>query len=192
MTGPNQPLLHLVRHGATEWSESGRHTGSTDLSLLPSGEQQATRAGELLAGIDVTTVLCSPLQRARRTCELAGFGARAQIDEDLREWSYGDYEGITTAEIRRTAPGWTVWNGTCPGGETIEEVATRADRVIARVRAGDGDAIVFAHGHYLRVLAARWCNLDPIEGRRFVLDPATVSLLGWEHDEAAVLHWNAR
>lgn len=183
--------MYVVRHGATEWSKSGQHTGSTDIPLTAEGERQAERAGELLAGINVSTVLCSPLQRARRTCELAGFGSRAELDDDLREWAYGNYEGITTAEIRRTVPGWTVWNGPCPDGETIDQVAARADRLIARVRAQDGDAILFAHGHCLRVFAARWCDLDPVEGRRFVLDPATVSILGWERDNAAVLRWNA-
>lgn len=188
----NHPLLYVVRHGATEWSRSGQHTGRTDLPLLAEGEDQARATGALLANIDFSLVLCSPLQRAQRTCELAGLLDRAVIDTDLQEWDYGDYEGVTTATIRETEPGWTIWNGTCPNGETIEQVSNRADRVIARVRPQRGNAIVFAHGHFLRVLTARWCELAPVEGQRFVLDPATVSLLGWERETPAVLRWNSR
>lgn len=187
-----RPLLYVVRHGATEWSVSGRHTGSTDLPLLAEGEQQAIDAGKLLCDVDFSMVLTSPLQRARRTCELAGLADRAEIDPDLHEWDYGDYEGITTAQIRETVPGWTVWSAPCPGGETAEQVAARADRVIERVRSQSGTAAVFSHGHFLRVLAARWCELEPIEGRRFVLDPATVGILGWERETPAVCRWNAR
>jgi broad specificity phosphatase PhoE len=192
VTDPTLPEVYVVRHGATEWSVDGRHTGSTDLPLLPEGEQQATDAGEALAGIEFSMVLSSPLRRALRTCQLAGLGARVEIDDDLREWSYGAYEGITSTEIHRTDPGWTVWEGICPDGETIGEVAARADRVIARVREQSGTTIVFAHGHFLRVFTARWCGLDPVEGRRFLLDPATVSILGWEHGIAAVRRWNSR
>ena len=188
----DHPLLYIVRHGATEWSQSGQHTGRTDLPLLPDGERQAIATGALLTDIGFSLVLCSPLQRAQRTCELAGLHSRAVIDEDLREWDYGDYEGITTATIREEVPGWTVWSGTCPHGETIDQVAARADRVIGRARAESGNVIVFAHGHFLRVLTARWCELAPIEGRRFVLDPATLSILGWERDTPAVRQWNSR
>ena len=187
-----RPLLYLVRHGATAWSASGQHTSHTDIPLTAEGERQAQTVGDLLAHVHLTTVLCSPMQRARRTCELAGLLDRAEIDDDLREWDYGDHEGVTTATIREQVPGWTVWTGSCPGGESIEQVATRADRVIARVRAGSGDAIVFAHGHILRVLTARWCELEPIEGRRFVLDPATLGVLGWERETPAILRWNTR
>ena len=188
----NHPLLYVVRHGATEWSRSGQHTGRTDLALLPEGEEQARATGSLLANIDFSLVLCSPLQRAQRTCELAGLLDRAVIDTDLQEWDYGDYEGVTTATIRESVPGWTVWSGTCPNGETIEQVSKRADRVIERVRNESGNTIVFAHGHILRVLTARWCELDPVEGQRFILDPATLSILGWERETPAVRQWNSR
>ncbi|CAM8658483.1 phoE Broad specificity phosphatase PhoE and related phosphatases [Acidimicrobiia bacterium] len=188
----NHPLLYVVRHGATEWSRSGQHTGRTDLPLLPEGEEQARATGALLANIDFSLVLCSPMQRARRTCELAGLLDRAVTDNDLQEWDYGDYEGVTTPTIRETVPGWTVWSGICPNGETIEQVSNRADRVIERVRNESGNVIVFAHGHILRVLTARWCELDPVEGQRFILDPATLSILGWERETPAVRQWNSR
>lgn len=188
----NHPLLSIVRHGATEWSVSGQHTGRTDIPLLPEGELQARATGKLLSDIDFSLVLCSPLERAQRTCELAGLREQAVLEDDLYEWDYGDYEGLTTTTIRETEPGWTIWNGQCPNGETIEQVSDRADRVIARVRAQSGNAIVFAHGHILRVLTARWCELPPVEGQRFVLDPATLSLLGWERETPAVLRWNSR
>ncbi|MCD9624129.1 histidine phosphatase family protein [Rhabdothermincola salaria] len=185
------PDVYLVRHGATEWSRDGRHTGRTDIPLLPEGEEQARATGALLAGRTFSTVLTSPLQRARRTAELAGHAA-AEVDDDLVEWDYGDYEGVTSREIQRTVPDWTVWSGPIPGGETLAEVATRCDRVIERLRAVDGDSLVVAHGHLLRVFTARWCRLDPVEGRRFVLGTATLSRLGWEHDMPCVHLWNAR
>ena len=188
----NHPLLYVVRHGATEWSRSGQHTGRTDLPLLPEGEEQARATGSLLANIDFSLVLCSPLQRAQRTCELAGLLDRAVIDTDLQEWDYGDYEGVTTTTIRESVPGWTVWSGTCPNGEAIEQVSKRADRVIERVRNESGNVIVFAHGHILRILTARWCELDTVEGQRFILDPATLSILGWERETPAVRQWNSR
>ncbi len=186
-----EPDLYVIRHGATEWSVNGRHTGRTDIPLLPQGEDEARATGRLLDGRPFALVLTSPLKRARHTCELVGYGEQAEIDDDLLEWDYGDYEGITTAEIRETVPGWTVWDGGCPGGETIAQVAARADRVIARARAADGDVAVFAHGHILRVLTARWCQLDPTEGRRFVLQTGTLNQLSWEHDAPGVLRWNA-
>jgi len=188
----NHPLLYVVRHGATEWSRSGQHTGRTDLPLLPEGEEQARATGSLLANIDFSLVLCSPMQRARRTCELAGLLDCAVTENDLQEWDYGDYEGVTTPKIRETVPGWTVWSGVCPNGETIEQVSNRADRVIERVRNESGNVIVFAHGHILRILTARWCELDPVEGQRFILDPATLSILGWERETPAVRQWNSR
>jgi probable phosphoglycerate mutase len=184
--------LFVIRHGATEWSKNGRHTGRTDLPLLPEGEAQAAQVGELLDGRPFELVLVSPLGRARETCRLAGYLDEAEVTDDLLEWDYGDYEGVTTATIRETVPGWTVWDGPVPGGETIDEVATRVDRVIARVRAVDGDAAVFAHGHVLRVLAARWCELDPREGKRLPLETATLNILGWEHEYPAVRVWNQR
>jgi len=132
------------------------------------------------------------MQRARRTCELAGLLDCAVTENDLQEWDYGDYEGVTTPKIRETVPGWTVWSGICPNGETIEQVSNRADRVIERVRNESGNVIVFAHGHILRILTARWCELDPVEGRRFILDPATLSILGWERETPAIRQWNSR
>jgi probable phosphoglycerate mutase len=184
--------LFVIRHGATEWSRSGQHTGHTDIPLLPEGESQARATGELLADHEFALVLTSPLQRARRTCELVGLADQAQVEPNLIEWDYGDYEGITSAEIHQTVPGWTVWTGTVPGGESINDVAARADAVIKRALATDGDTIVFAHGHILRLLTARWCELDPVEGRRFVLDPATLCVLGWEHESRVILQWNNR
>jgi broad specificity phosphatase PhoE len=183
--------LVLVRHGATEWSTDGRHTGHSDIPLLPEGVEQARRVGELLAGHEFALVLTSPLQRARETCRIAGFADRAVVDDDLRELDYGDYEGLTTATIRESVPGWTVWTHPCPGGETLDEAAARTDRVIERARAADGDAVVFAHGHILRILTARWCELPAVEGRRFVLHTATISQLGHEHALPAVVRWNA-
>ena len=187
-----RPHLFVIRHGATEWSRNGRHTGITDLPLLPEGEEQARATAQLVAGQEFALVLTSPLQRARHTCELVGLGDQAEVDDDLREFDYGTYEGVTTATIRETVPGWTVWTHPCPGGETLEQAAVRVDRVIDRARAANGDVAVFAHGHILRILTARWCELDPIEGRRFVLHTATLSELGWERDDPAVILWNSR
>jgi len=184
--------LFVIRHGATEWSRGGQHTGHTDIPLLPEGEAQARATGALLAGHEFALVLTSPLQRARRTCELVGLADQSEIEPNLIEWDYGDYEGITSAQIHETVPGWTVWTGAVPGGETIDQVAARADAVIERALTADGDTIVFAHGHILRMLTARWCELDPTEGRRFVLDPATLCVLGWEHASRAILQWNNR
>ena len=187
-----RPHLFVIRHGATEWSKNGRHTGITDLPLLPEGEDQARATAKLVAGHEFSLVLTSPLQRARHTCELVGLGEQAEIDDDLRELDYGSYEGITTAKIRETVPDWTVWTHPCPGGETLEQAAVRVDRVIDRARSASGDVAVFAHGHILRILTARWCDLDPIEGRRFVLHTATLAELGWERDDPAVILWNSR
>lgn len=189
---PAKHRLFVIRHGATEWSRSGQHTGHTDIPLLPEGEAQARATGQLLAAHEFALVLTSPLQRARRTCELVGLADQAQVEPNLIEWDYGDYEGITSAEIHQSVPGWTVWTGIVPGGESINDVAARADAVIERALATDGDTIVFAHGHILRLLTARWCELDPVEGRRFVLDPATLCALGWEHESRAILQWNNR
>jgi probable phosphoglycerate mutase len=182
----------IIRHGATEWSQNGRHTGTTDLPLLPRGVDEAKATGKLLHGRPFALVLVSPLQRARVTCELAGYAAQAEITDDLCEWNYGEYEGITTKEIRATSPGWTIWDGVTPGGESPEQVAARADRIVERVRAVDGDAAVFAHGHILRVLVARWCALDPREGKRFPLETASLSVLGWEHEYPTLRVLNQR
>lgn len=183
--------LWLVRHGETEWSASGRHTSVTDLELTERGVEQARAVAGQFAGERFDLVLTSPLTRARRTAELTGFGD-AEVDDDLIEWRYGDYEGITTSTIRETVPGWTVWTHPVPGGETAAEVGARVDRVVARARATEGRTLVFAHGHLLRVLTARWLELAPAEGRLFRLDTATCSVLGWERETTCLLRWNAR
>jgi len=182
--------LYLVRHGATEWSIAGRHTGTTDLPLLPEGEDTARALAARLRGANFGLVLTSPRQRARRTAELAGF-PDAVVDDDLAEWDYGDYEGVTTEEIREKDPDWTIWSGVTPGGETPEQVGARLDRVIDRVRATDGHTLVFGHGHALRALAARWLGLPVAEGRLLKLDTATLSVLGFEREQPVVLHWNS-
>jgi probable phosphoglycerate mutase len=182
--------LYLVRHGATEWSVNGRHTGTTDLPLLPEGEETARSLAPRLADIDFALVLTSPRQRARRTAELAGF-PHAVVDADLAEWDYGEYEGVTTPEIREKDPGWTVWNGVTPGGETPDDVCVRLDRVIERVRSAEGHVLAFGHGHALRALAARWLGLSATEGRLLKLDTATLSVLGFEREQPVVLRWNS-
>jgi probable phosphoglycerate mutase len=179
-----------VRHGATEWSLAGRHTGRTDVPLLDEGRRQAEVLGRMLAGHVFALVLTSPLARARETCEIAGFGPVAQVDDDLREWDYGAYEGRTTAEIRAERPGWSLWDGGTPGGESAADVGRRADRVVATARNAGGDVLAFAHAHVLRVVGARWLGQPPEDGRLFVLDPATVSVLGWEREAAVVTRWN--
>ena len=188
-SSPARPELWLVRHGETEWSRDGRHTSVTDLPLTGPGEQAATSLQERLGEVEFDLVLSSPRQRARRTAELAGF-ADPVLDDDLVEWGYGDYEGNTTPEIREKVPGWTVWSHPVPGGETADEVSARLDRVIDRVR-DHGRTLVFAHGHSLRVLTARWLEQPAAEGRFFRLDTATVSVLGFERDNPALLKWNS-
>jgi broad specificity phosphatase PhoE len=187
--------VFLVRHGETEWSQAGRHTSMTDLPLTTTGEQQARALNGHLAPQDFQLVLSSPRRRARETAELAGFvGAYVpQIDEDLAEWFYGDYEGKTSEEIWKTVPGWTIWSGEVPGGESAAEVARRLDRVVARVRGSGVDrAICFGHGHALRALTMRWLGFDLSLGVHFRLDTSTVSVLGEEKGEPAVERWNAR
>jgi len=186
------PVIYLARHGETAWSLSGQHTGLTDLPLTKDGEDAARRLGKRLKGLSVTKVFTSPLQRAARTCELAGFGAVAQFDPDLVEWNYGKYEGLRTSEIQRTRPDWKLFRDGCPGGETLDQIGTRADRVVDRVRALNGNVLLFSSGHFLRVLAARWLRLDPAAGRYFVLGTASLSALGYEHDisEPVVQLWN--
>ena len=183
--------LTLVRHGETPWSRSGQHTGLTDLELTELGRQQAEALAARLRGRRFALVLTSPLRRARETARLAGF-PEAEPCDDLVEWTYGAYEGLTTARIQASAPGWTLWRDGVPDGETIEQVARRVDRVVARVRGAEGDALVFAHGHVLRVLAARWLGLPPDNGRLFKLDAASLSELGYEHDWPALDFWNDR
>ena len=188
------PELWLLRHGATDWARSGRHTGRTDRPLLPEGEAEARALAPVLAQQSFRAVLVSPLQRARQTCELAGLGHNAQICDDLHEWDYGAYEGLTTAEIRRTVPGWTIWSHPCPQGESQEQVAQRCERVIARaleLAEGDGRVALFAHGHILRSLAGCWLGLGPAGGALLVLGTAGISVLGQEREQRALLRWNA-
>jgi len=180
----------LVRHGETEWSRAGRHTGRSDIPLNARGRQEAEAVGAFLRGRAFALVLTSPLTRAVETCRLAGFAAAAERLTDLVEWDYGAYEGSTTAEIRAARPGWTLWRDGVPDGETVDEVGARADSAIARLRDANGPALVFGHAHCLRVLAARWVGLAPTEGRLLTLDPATISVLGYEHDAAAIRLWN--
>jgi probable phosphoglycerate mutase len=187
------PEVFLARHGETAWTVSKQHTGSrTDLPLTERGERNAVRLGERLKGRTFARVWCSPLRRARRTCELAGFAEVAETDPDLVEWDYGDFEGLRTDEIRQRRPGWALFRDGAPGGESPEAVGARADRVIGRVRAAGGDVLLFSSGHILRVLAARWLGLPPSEGRLFALGVAALSVLGHEHDlaEPVVCLWN--
>jgi probable phosphoglycerate mutase len=186
------PVVYLVRHGETPWSLSGQHTGRTDLPLTAHGEEDARRLGERLRGRPFARVFTSPLQRATRTCNLTGYGGTAEVDPDLVEWHYGAYEGRTTADIRKERPDWQLFRDGCPGGESVTAVGARADRVIARWRAADGDVLVFSSGHFLRVVAVRWLGLDPSAGRYLLLSTATLSVLGYEHsrDEPVVRLWN--
>jgi broad specificity phosphatase PhoE len=186
-----RPQAWLVRHGETAWSKSGQHTGRTDVPLTDAGRAQAKRLSRKLGHRKFALVLSSPMSRALDTARLAGFGDRIEVAPDLHEWNYGRYEGLTTPEIRKEVLGWTVWTHPIPGGETAAEVAARVDRVIARVRAAPGDAVIFAHGHVLRVLAARWLDLPPTDGRLLALGTATVSVLGWERETPVVERWNA-
>jgi probable phosphoglycerate mutase len=181
----------LIRHGETEWSRAGRHTGRTDLPLLPEGEQQARALADLLSGLDPTLVLCSPMQRALRTAELAGLTVEA-VDPDLSEWDYGDYEGLTSAEIRKTVPDWNIWTHGVAGGERIEQVGARADRVIARVLAhiGEGPVVLVAHGHISRIIGARWIEQPPSSGGRLLLGTAAPSVLGAQYGLSALVRWN--
>ena len=185
------PDIWLMRHGTTAWSMSGRHTGRTDIPLTDEGRAAARRLGEELAQQTFAAVFSSPMQRALETCVLAGLGDVAVVDDDLREWDYGDYEGRTTAEIRSERPDWTIWRDGCPGGETAADVGARADRVVARLREYDGELAVFGHGHCLRVITARWVGLAPEAGALLALDTATVSRLGWEREQAVVRTWNS-
>ena len=188
----SEPKLVLVRHGATEWSENGRHTGRTDLPLLPKGRARAGELGRIFAGVAIDRVLCSPMRRARETCELAGFGDRMVIVDDLHEWDYGEYEGLTSPEIRERNPEWDLWRDGCPGGESPAQVAARADRVIGMgvAPSAAADTICFAHGHILRVLSARWCGFAAAGGERLALAPAGIAKLGHEHATRVIDRWN--
>jgi len=182
--------LVLVRHGETEWSSTGRHTGRTDIALTEDGRDQADQIAAKLGGRKFAVVLTSPLQRARETCERARLSTAAEIDDDLQEWDYGEYEGLTTAEVRRTLPGWSVWTHPMIGGEPVDEVGRRADHVIERALDADTDVCLFAHGHFLRILAARWMGLPADGGRLLALDTATVSALGFERETHVIRTWN--
>jgi len=190
--GEMLPTLYIARHGETAWSLSGQHTGLTDLPLTERGQSNARRLGNQLRGRSFAHVFTSPLQRARRTCELAGFGAEAEVDRDLLEWNYGEYEGLRTAEIHTIRPGWELFRDGCPGGESAGDVGTRADRVVDRVRAVQQDVLIFSSGHFLRVLVARWLGLEPEAGRYFLLSTASLSALSYEHDltRPVIKFWN--
>lgn len=190
MSAPSQQV-YLVRHGETEWSLSGQHTGVTDIPLTENGLRTAKLLQPMLARESFALILTSPLQRARKTCELAGFGERAEIDRDLMEWNYGAYEGLTTKQIRAQAPGWMLFRDGCPGGETPDQISARVDRAIEWVRAVDGDVVLFAHGHVFRVFAARWLGFPAAAGCHFLLDTATLNILSYYQDMPAVKRWNA-
>ena len=185
--------LWLIRHGETAWSLSGAHTGTTDLPLTPAGEEKARALGSKLAGHRFALVLTSPLQRARRTCELAGLGSQAQVEPNLREWDYGKYEGLTTEDIQRGRPGWSLFRDGVIGGETVDQVGVRAAAVIDRATPAlqtGGDVALFAHGHILRILTARWLGLPPADARLFALGTASISKLGHEHENRVIVEWN--
>ena len=184
------PELLLARHGETEWSLNGRHTGTTDLPLTENGRRRARSLAPRLAGRKFALVLTSPMRRARETCELAGLGDAAQVREDLREWDYGEYEWITTREIEERRPGWSLWRDGCPEGEQAADVGARADRVIAEARGAGGDVILFGHGHMLRVVGARWVALPPKDGGLLGLGTGALCALGYEHDLPIIVRWN--
>ena len=187
---PPSAAVMLLRHGETEWSRSGQHTGRSDIPLTDRGRAQAGAAAAPLAGHHFSLVLVSPLSRARQTADLAGLGDRAEICDDLAEWDYGEIEGRTTDQVRADHPGWQIWRDGAAGGETVEQVGERADRVIARVRIAGGDVALIAHGHLLRILAARWLGLPPVDGRHLALDTASISQLGSEHEWPVIRRWN--
>jgi broad specificity phosphatase PhoE len=183
--------VFIVRHGETEWSRSGQHTSRTDLALTEAGRKQVAELVPALAAEHFDLVLCSPLRRARETCELTGFAGVAETCDDLTEWDYGDYEGLTTPEIRERDPNWDLWRDGCPGGEQPAEIVARVDRVLARLASVDGDALAFAHGHVLRVLTARWLKMDVAAGARFQLAAGAVGVLGYERETEVLDRWNA-
>jgi probable phosphoglycerate mutase len=184
------PEIWLIRHGETEWSLSGAHTGRTDIPLTAAGKRQAESLGRYLAGRPFALVLSSPLRRASETCWLAGYGDAAQIEPDLREWDYGAYEGRTSAQIQKEVPDWTIWTSPVPQGETMQQVAARADRVIERATAAGGDVALFAHGHLLRVLTACWLGLPPDAGKLFAMGTASIGVLGYERGTRVIARWN--
>jgi broad specificity phosphatase PhoE len=191
MSKPKQQI-YLIRHGETEWSLSGQHTGITDIPLTANGQRDAKLIASLLSKMHFAKVLTSPLQRARKTCELAGLGVHAEVERDLMEWNYGEYEGLTSEQICQTSPGWMLFRDGCPGGETPSQVSARVDRLIEKIRAVDGPVILFAHGHILRVLAVRWLGFPVAAGAHFLLDPATLSILSYYREVPALKQWNAK
>ena len=187
---PDRPEIWLARHGETEWSRSKQHTGRTDIELTDRGREEARALRRPLAEHDFGRVLTSPLSRACETCELAGLGDRAEHTDALLEWDYGEYEGLTTAQIRERRPDWVLWRDGCPGGESAADIAARVDPLVSELREAGADAVLFAHGHVLRVLAARWLGLGPESGALLVVETGTVSTLGWERETAVVKRWN--
>lgn len=188
------PLIYLVRHGETEWSLTGQHTGLCDIPMTENGEREAARLRDRLKGLSFEQVFTSPLQRALRTCELAGFSHVARADQDFTEWHYGDYEGKTSAQIHEQRPDWNLFRDGCPGGESVAEISARADRVVGLLRSVSGTALIFSHSHFLRVLTARWLKLEPTAARCFFLNTASVSVLGYEHgrEDPVIRLWNDR
>lgn len=189
------PRVYLVRHGETEWSQAGRHTGRSDLPLTRRGEEQARGLKDRLATVPFELVLCSPLQRARRTCALAGLSDRSEITNEIAEWNYGEYEGLTRVEVRSKRPGWNLFKDGAPGGESPEDVSARADAVVARLRRLTGNAVLFSHGHFLRVIAARWVGWPVRNAQPLFLAPASISVLGYEHEnneEPVIFEWNSQ
>ncbi len=189
-TGERARRIVLVRHGETEWSRDGLHTGRSDIPLTDRGRRQGEALRPCLQAWSFGRVLTSPMQRAMQTCRLAGLAGQAEVREDLAEWDYGEYDGKATAEIRRNHPGWTVWTGDLPGGETAEQVGARADRLIEELRVAQGDVALFGHGHFFRVLGARWIGLPPDRGRSFALDAAAICVLGHERETPVLWSWN--
>jgi len=183
--------IYLIRHGATEWSQNGRHTGTTDLPLTAAGRKAAVRLRDVLSRVQFAQVFASPMQRARETCELTGVRPFPAVEADLSEWNYGDYEGLTTEEILRAAPGWMIFSDGCPHGEMPNDVARRADRMLSKARKVQGDVAMFSHGHFLRVLVARWVDLAAAHGQHFLLDTATLNVLGYYYNAPAIHVWNA-
>ena len=182
--------IYLIRHGETEWTLSGKHTGRTDIPLTQNGQDQSLKIGTYLKGMGFQKVLTSPLIRAKETCRLAGLFTHALVDEDLREWNYGDYEGITSAEIRKKDPHWTIFTAGAPGGESVADMGARANRILGTIRSIPGDVAVFSHGHFLRALAARWLDMPVAFGQQLVLSPASLSILGFEKEKPAIITWN--
>lgn len=191
MTKKAPQQVYLVRHGETAWSLSGQHTGITDIPLTENGQKTARLFEPFFAKVKVALVLTSPLQRAMMTCDLAGLKEKAEVDRNLMEWNYGNYEGLTTEQIQEKSPEWMIFKDGCPGGENPEQVSDRVDQVIAKILAAEGDVVLFAHGHILRVLTARWLGLPALEGSHFMLDPATLSILSFYGDVPAIKQWNA-